>query len=103
MQKSMAAVKRKEKSQVRQRNRTQSKRGKPTKKKTTGKRVNRSPRKKRSSKKGLPRKVSLAAERLRKKKHHVSITVSDVKNALKKIMARKSDGKSVPSIAYKCH
>ncbi|CAI5776360.1 histone [Podarcis lilfordi] len=50
----------------------------------------------------LYKKVSLAAERLRKKKRHVSITVSDVRNALKKIMPRKYDRKSVSSISCKC-
>lgn len=128
----MAAVKRKKKSQVRQRNRTQPRRGKPSRRKTTTrKRVNRNHGKKRSAGKctrkarnlqfdrvrmtneaqnilhfcvhDLYKKVSLAAERLRKKKRHVSITVSDVKNALKKIMPGKTDGKSVPSISYKCH
>ncbi|XP_070797146.1 histone H2B, gonadal-like [Pituophis catenifer annectens] len=51
----------------------------------------------------LYKKVSLAAERLRKKKRHVSITVSDVRNALKKIMPKKYDRKSVSSISCKCH
>lgn len=47
----------------------------------------------------LYKKVSLAAERLRKKKRHVSITVSDVRNALKKIMPKKYDRKSVSSVS----
>lgn len=50
----------------------------------------------------LYKKVSLAAERLRKKKRHVSITVSDVRNALKKIMPRKYNRKSVSVISCKC-
>nr|XP_020654202.1 histone H2B.5-like [Pogona vitticeps] len=51
----------------------------------------------------LYKKVSLAAERLRKKKRHASITVSDVRNALKKIMPRKYDRKSVSTITCRCH
>uniref|UniRef100_A0ACB8F2C5 Uncharacterized protein n=1 Tax=Sphaerodactylus townsendi TaxID=933632 RepID=A0ACB8F2C5_9SAUR len=128
----MGAAKRREKPQVRhrQRHRTQTRRGRLGGKRTTVRRMNHRQGKKRPvgkySKKAqnlqfdsvrmtneaqnllhfcvhdLYKKVSLAAERLRKKKRHVSITASDVKNALKKIFPWKANKKSAPSMSCKC-